>query len=162
MNIFNKRKPYRHFEFGGAFIVDFYRDEKDVRGCCAEITTVSDNFSLKVTGYPYGYLLARAEQNNTENIHGFCAMMYLIVDGVYQDAGLANDLMKVIGKYQKRLMKRAESEAKAVKDHEEAANQALMEDIVSEQGLSKKELKAKRKADKAQMRAAFTEKKEEK
>lgn len=161
MSIFNKRKPYRHFVFGGAFLVDFYRDEKDIKGCYADITTVSDNFSLKVTGYPYGYLLASAEADNLDNIHGFCAMMYLIADGVYQDAGLANDLMKVIGKYQKRLLKRAESEAKAVKDHEEAASQALMEDIASEQGMSKKELKAKRKADKAALREVLNEKKGE-
>lgn len=145
------------FEFGGAFIVDMYHDEKDVRKCYAQITTVSDNFSLKVTGYPYGYLMESAAQGNEENIHGFCAMMYLVADGVYRDAGFAKDLMKSISKYQKRLEKKAEDAAKNVTEAQEEADTALLNDIISEQGMSKKELKAKREADKEALREVLNE-----
>lgn len=152
-----KPKNVGHYEMGG-FIVDFYTHDSDPAKCFATINTVSKNFSLRITGYPYGYLMASVKDGDTENLHGFCVLMYLIADGVYQDSGLANDLMKVIGKYQKRLMKQAESNAAKITAEQDMADTELMRDIISEQGLSKRELKEKREADKQAMRDALNDK----
>ena len=50
--------------------------------------------------------------------------------------------------------------AKVVTDSEEMASQVFVEDIVSEQGMSKKELKAKREADREMMKEILNEDKE--
>lgn len=158
MSVF-KRKPKHkhHFEIGG-FIVDFYTDEKVVENNFATINTISKNFSLRVTGYPFGYLMASVKDGETENLHGFCALMHLIADGVYQDAGFANDLMKSVTKYQKRLLKSAEKEAKATTDEQIQADEALINDVLYEQTLNEQDLAQKRAEDKEILKSILTDK----
>lgn len=163
MNIL-KTKPKYHIEIGnGAFIADFYVDEKnpDVKHNYLHIYAPNGVFEQKVVGYPFGYLLAAVSQGNEEELHSYCVMLWRITQEIYQDLGFAQDIIKAINKRDKRLMKQAEREAAKVSEAEEMASQAFMEDVASESGMSKKELKAKRKADKELMRALLNEKESE-
>lgn len=156
-----KTKPYKSVEVG-EWLFEWFYNEKNIRGCYLKISTKSAMFELNIGGssHTYGYLLAAAEQGKLEQLHGFIAMLYVASNVLTKDQGFANGITKEINKWMKRQERKATSEAKAVKDHEEAASAAFMEDIVSEQGMSKKELKAKREADKAEMRAILNEDKE--
>lgn len=158
-----KNKPRYSVDVGnGAFIADFYVDEKraDVEHNYLHIHAPNHVFEQKIVGYPYGYLLAAVSQGNEEEVHNYCVVLWRVTQEIYQDAGLANDILRAFAKYDKRLMKQAEKEAAAVTPEAEQGAQAFMEDIVSEQGMSKKELKAKREADKTEMRAILNEDKE--
>ena len=158
-----KNKPRYSVDVGnGAFIADFYVDEKraDVEHNYLHIHAPNHVFEQKIVGYPYGYLLAAVSQGNEEEVHNYCVVLWRVTQEIYQDAGLANDILRAFAKYDERLMKQAEKEAAAVTPEAEQGAQAFMEDIVSEQGMSKKELKAKREADKAEMRAVLNEDKE--
>ena len=163
MNIL-KTKPKYHIEIGGGvFIADFFVDEKhlDVEHNYLHIHTPNKVFEQRVVGYPYGYLLAAVSQGNEEEVHSYCVMLWRVTQEIYQDAGFANDIIRAITKRDKRLMKQSEKEATKVSEAEEMASQAFMEDIASESGMSMKELKAKRKADKELMRALLNEKESE-
>lgn len=162
MSIFKTKPRYSVNVGGGAFIADFYVDEKhpDVEHNYMHIHTPNNVFEQKIVGYPYGYLLTAVSQGNEEEVHNYCVVLWRVTQEIYQDAGLANDILRAFAKYDKRTMNRGEGKAKAVTDSEEMASQVFVEDIVSEQGMSKKELKAKREADKAEMRAVLNEDKE--
>lgn len=160
MNILKTKPRYSVNVGNGAFVADFYVDEKraDVEHNYLHIHTPNHVFDQKIVGYPYGYLLAAVSKGNEEEVHNYCILLWRITQEIYQDIGFANDIIKAINKRDKRLMKQAEKKAVAVTDSEEMAAQAFMEDIASESGMSKKELKAKREADKAEMRAILNEK----
>lgn len=154
-----KNKPRYSVNVGnGVFIADFYVDEKraDVEHNYLHIHTPNHVFEQKIVDYPYGYLLAAVSQGNEEEIHSYCTVLWRVTQEIYKDAGLANDILRAFAKYDKRLMKQAEK-AKTITDAQEQASQAFMEDIVSEQGMSKKELKAKREADREIMKKTLTE-----
>lgn len=158
-----KNKPRYSVDVGnGAFIADFYVDEKraDVEHNYLHIHAPNHVFEQKIVGYPYGYLLAAVSQGNEEEVHNYCVVLWRVTQEIYQDAGLANDILRAFAKYDKRLMKQAEKEAAAVTPEAEQGAQAFMEDIASEQGMSKKELKAKREADKELMREILNNDKE--
>lgn len=158
-----KTKPRYSVNVGnGAFVADFYVDEKhpDVKHNYLHIYTPNGVFEQKIVGYPYGYLLAAVSHGNEEEVHNYCVVLWRVTQEIYQDAGLANDILRAFAKYDKRLMKQAEKNAAAVTPEAEQGAQAFMEDIVSEQGMSKKELKAKREADKELMREVLNEDKE--
>ena len=160
MNILKTKPKYSVSVCNGAFIADFFVDEKhpDVEHNYLHVHTPNKVFEQRVVGYPYGYLLAAVSQGNEEEVHSYCVMLWRITQEVYQDLGFANDIIRALNKRDKRLMKEAETNAKAVSDAEETASQAFMEDVASEQGMSKKELKAKREADKELMREILNEK----
>lgn len=162
MNILRTKPRYSVNVGNGAFIADFYVDEKraDVEHNYLHIHTPNHVFEQKIVGYPYGYLLAAVSQGNEEEVHNYCVVLWRVTQEIYQDAGLANDILRAFAKYDKRLMKLAEKEAAAVTPEAEQGAQAFMEDIVSEQGMSKKELKAKREADRQMMKEILDEDKE--
>lgn len=162
MSIFKTKPRYSVNVGNGAFVADFFVDERhpDVEHNYLHIHMPNNVFEQKVVGYPYGYLLAAVSQGNEEEVHNYCVVLWRVTQEIYQDAGLANDILRAFAKYDKRLMKQAEKNAATVTDPEEMASAAFMDDIVSEQGMSKKELKAKREADKAEMRAILNEDKE--
>lgn len=156
-----KNKPRYSVNVGnGVFIADFYVDEKraDVEHNYLHIHTPNHVFEQKIVDYPYGYLLAAVSQGNEEEVHNYCVVLWRVTQEIYQDAGLANDILRAFAKYDKRLMKQAEKEAAAVTPEAEQGAQAFMEDIASEQGMSKKELKAKREADRQMMKEVLNEK----
>lgn len=148
---FSKPKNIGHYEVGG-FIVDFYSSDKDPAGNKVCINTVSKNFSAAFTGYPYGYLYASVKDGDLDNLHGFCALIYMVGDAVFQDKGFADDLVRAINKRTKRLLKQGESEAKSASAAAVAADEALLDEVLAEATMGKKERAKKREEDAAAMR----------
>lgn len=160
-NRFRFKKPYIRVSVGnGAMIADFFTDKKRAEGNYLHIYTPNGVFSQKVTGYPFGYLLTAVKQGNEKEVEAYCIMLWRITQEIYQDLGFCQDIIKAINKRDKRLMKEAKRKSESVTDAEEMANQAFMEDVVAEQSMSKKELKAKREADRAMMREMLNEERE--
>lgn len=156
-----KTKPRYSVNVGnGAFVADFYVDEKraDVEHNYLHIHTPNHVFEQKIVGYPYGYLLAAVSHGNEEEVHNYCLLLWRITQEVYQDLGFANDIIKAINKRDKRLMKQAEKNAAAVTDSEEMASAAFMESVIERSQMSKKEAKAASEADKELMREILDEK----
>lgn len=157
-----KNAPKHHIEIAnGAVIVDFYVNEKDIKKCYMRMYARNGAFNYKIGAcHTYGYLMATINQGNTRELEAFCILLWRMTQECYQDETLAKDLVTCFNARDERLMKQAEKEAAAVTPEQDMASAALMEDITSESGMSKKELKAKREADKAEMRAVLNEDKE--
>lgn len=155
-----RNAPKHHIEIAnGAVIVDFYVNEKDIKKCYMRMYARNGAFDYKIGAcHTYGYLMAAINQGNTRELEAFCILLWRMTQECYQDETLAKDLVTCFNARDERLMKQGAEKAKAVTDSEEMASQAFMEDIASESGMSKKELKAKREADKAEMRAILNEK----
>jgi hypothetical protein len=155
-----KNAPKHHIEIAnGAVIVDFYVNEKDIKKCYMRMYARNGAFDYKIGAcHTYGYLMAAINQGNTRELEAFCILLWRMTQECYQDETLAKDLVTCFNARDERLMKQGAEKAKAVTEHEELANQALMEDIASEHGMSKKELKAKREADREMMKAVLNEK----
>lgn len=160
MIIFKTKPRYSVNVGNGAFVVDFFVDERhpDVEHNYLHIHTPNNVFEQKVVGYPYGYLLAAVSQGNEEEVHNYCVVLWRVTQEIYQDAGLANDILRTFAKYDKRTMKRGAEKAKAVTDSEEMASQAFMESVVERSQMSKKEAKAASEADRGLMREILNEK----
>lgn len=153
------RKPYLVKEVG-EWKFTFHYKEGSIDKTFLSITSASGIFNCRIGGntHAYGYLLAAAQQGLDKQLQGYAVSLYIPAMGITQDQGLCNDVQKAITKWMKRKEAEAKSAAKAVTEAQEQASQAFMEDIVSESGLSKKELKAKREADKELMREVLNEK----
>lgn len=161
-----KTNLYKSVEVG-PYRFNFFRDEKKLRkgsidGTYLKICAIrrDEQWSLTIPGnaHVYGYLTAALEQGKTEQLHGYAFILNAVSLLLTQDEQFNADIQKAISAWQERINKRAEQNAAAVTDSEEMASAAFMEDIVSEQGMSKKELKAKREADRELMKAALNEK----
>lgn len=157
-----KNAPKHHIEIAnGAVIVDFYVNDKDIKKCYMRMYARNGAFDYKIGAcYTYGYLMEAINQGNTRELEAFCILLWRMTQECYQDETLAKDLVTCFNARDERLMKQAEKEAAAVTDSEEMASQAFMEDIASESGMSKKELKAKREADRQMMKEILNEDKE--
>ncbi len=156
-----KRKTYFEKRVG-EFIFKWFFNEKKPKECYLRIETTSGIWGMTVAGgtHPYGFLLAAARQDLDNQLSGYAMYNYIVATSITQNQGFIDGLTKEINKMFRRLDKEAETAAKAVTEEQEQADQALMEDIASEQGLSKKELKAKREADGEVMREVLNEVKE--
>lgn len=130
--IFSKnRKPMESYEVGGgAFRVEFYSDDKDLRNNYLLITTPSRKFEFRTSGYPMGYLLATARQGKMRELEAYCVLVYRVSEEIYQDSGLANDIIRVFGKRDKRLLKQSETDAGNVSETDEMAAELLMHDAI--------------------------------
>lgn len=162
MNIkIKQRKPYLVKEVG-EWKFTFHYKEGSIERTFLSITSTSGIMNMRLGGntHAFGYLLAAAKQGLDNQLAGYATTLYIPAMGITQDQGLCNDVQKAISKWQKRKEAEGAEKAKAVTDSEEMASQAFMEDIASEQGMSKKEQKAKREADKAEMRTILNEDKE--
>lgn len=156
-----KTKPRYSVNVGdGTFIADFYVDEKraDVEHNYLHIHTPNYVFEQKIVGYPYGYLLAAVSDGNEEEVHNYCVVLWRVTQEVYQDAGLANDILRAFAKYDRRLMKQAEKNAAAVTPEAEQGAQAFMEDIAAYADATPKERKKMREEWKDEARAALNDK----
>lgn len=154
-----QRKPYLVKEVG-EWKFTFHYKEGSIERTFLSITSTSGIYSMHIGGntYAFGYLLAAAKQGLDNQLAGYATTLYIPAMGITQDQGLCNDVQKAISKWMKRKEAEAKSAAKAVTPEQEMASAALMEDIASESGMSKKELKAKREADREIMKAALNEK----
>lgn len=110
-----------------------------------EIRTVSDNWRMRLDARHamYGYLFSAMEQGKSEQVHGYCVTLYMLATTL--DQGLINDVQKSINKYMKRMDKQSESEAKAVTEEQEMADEALMNEAI-ERGALKGDKKAEKRA----------------
>lgn len=155
-----KNAPKHHIEIAnGAVIVDFYVNEKDIKKCYMQMYARNGAFDYKIGAcYTYGYLMEAINQGNTRELEVFCILLWRMTQECYQDQTLAKDLVRCFNARDERLMKQAEENAAAVTPEAEQGAQSFMEDIISEQGMSKKELKAKREADRELMKEVLTEK----
>lgn len=153
-----QRKPYLVKEVG-EWKFTFHYKEGSIEQTFLSITSTSGIYSMHIGGntHAYGYLLAAAKQGLDNQLAGYATTLYIPAMGITQDQGLCNDVQKAISKWMKRKEAEAKSAAKAVTPEQDMASAALIEDIVSEQGMSKKELKAKREADREMMKAALNE-----
>lgn len=162
MNILKTKPRYSVNVGNGAFIADFYVDERhpDMEHNYLHIHTQNHVFEQKIVGYPYGYLLAAVSQGNEEEVHNYCVVLWRVTQEIYQDAGLANDILRAFAKYDERLMKQAEKNAAAVTPEAEQGAQAFMEDIATYADATPKERKKMREEWKDEARAALNEDKE--
>lgn len=153
------RNPYLVKEVG-EWKFTFHYKEGSIERTFLSITSTSGIFNCRVGGntHAYGYLLAAAKQDRLDQLQGYAVTLYVPAMAMTQDAGLTADIQKAITKWMKRKDAEAKSAAKAVTPEQDMASAALMEDIASESGMSKKELKAKREADREIMKAALNEK----
>ena len=156
-----QRKPYLVKELG-EWKFTFHYKEGSIERTFLSITSTSGIYSMHIGGntHAFGYLLAAAKQGLDNQLAGYATTLYIPAMGITQDQGLCNDVQKAISKWMKRKEAEAKSAAKAVTPEQDMASAALMEDIASESGMSKKDLKAKREAGKAEMRAILNEDKE--
>lgn len=156
-----QRKPYLVKEVG-EWKFTFHYKEGSIERTFLSITSTSGIMNMRLGGntHAFGYLLAAAKQDRLDQLQGYAVTLYVPAMAMTQDTGLTADVQKAINKWMKRKEAEAKSAAKAVTPEQDMASAAYMEDIVSEQGMSKKELKAKRENDKAEMRAILNEDKE--
>lgn len=154
-----QRKPYLVKEVG-EWKFTFHYKEGSIERTFLSITSTSGIYSMHIGGntHAYGYLLAAAKQGLDNQLAGYITTLFIPAMGITQDQGLCNDVQKAISKWMKRKEAEAKSAAKAVTPEQDMASAAFMEDIASESGMSKKELKAKREADKQMMKEVLTEK----
>lgn len=138
-----KNAPKHHIEIAnGAVIVDFYVNEKDIKKCYMRMYARNGAFDYKIGAcHAYSYLMAAINQGNTRELEAFCILLWRMTQECYQDETLAKDLVMCFNARDKRLMKKAETNAKAVSDAEETASQAFMEDVVAYAEASPKERK---------------------
>ena len=153
-----QRKAYLVKEVG-EWKFTFHYKEGSIERTFISITSTSGIFNCRVGGntHAFGYLLAAAKQGLDNQLAGYATTLYIPAMGITQDQGLCNDVQKAISKWMKRKEAEAKSAAKAVTPEQDMASAAFMEDIASESGMSKKELKAKREADREMMKAALNE-----
>lgn len=154
-----QRKPYLVKEVG-EWKFTFHYKERSIERTFLSITSASGIFNCRVGGntHAYGYLLTAARQNRLDQLQGYIISLFIPAMAMTQDQELTSGVQKAIVEWQKRKEAEGAEKAKAVTEAEEMASQAFMEDIASEQGMSKKELKAKREADRELMKAALNEK----
>lgn len=162
MNIKIKQlKPYLVKEVG-EWKFTFHYKEGSIERTFLSITSTSGIFNCRVGGntHAYGYLLAAAKQDRLDQLQGYIVSLFIPAMAMTQDQELTSGVQKAIVEWQKRKESEGAEKAKAVTETEETASQAFMEELVAESGMSKKELKAKREADKELMREVLNEDKE--
>ena len=154
-----QRKPYLVKEVG-EWKFTFHYKEGSIERTFLSITSTSGIYSMHIGGntHAFGYLLAAAKQGLDNQLAGYITTLFIPAMAMTQDQELTSGVQKAIVEWQKRKEAEGAEKAKAVTDSEEMASQAFIEDIISEQGMSKKELKAKREADRELMKEVLTEK----
>ena len=156
-----QRKPYLVKEVG-EWKFTFHYKEGSIERTFLSITSTSGIMNIHLGGntHAFGYLLAAAKQGLDNQLAGYATTLYIPAMGITQDQGLCNDVQKAISKWLKRKEAEGAEKAKTVTPEQDIASAALMEDIASEQDMSKKELKAKREADREMMKEVLNEDKE--
>lgn len=156
-----QRKPYLVKELG-EWKFTFHYKEGSIEQTFLSITSTSGIMNMRLGGntHAFGYLLAAAKQERIDQLQGYIVSLFIPAMAMTQDQELTSGVQKAIVEWQKRKEAEGAEKAKTVTDSDEMASQVFVKDIVSEQGMSKKELKAKREADKAEMRAILNEDKD--
>lgn len=146
-NPFKKKlKPIKTVNVGG-FQVDFFFNQGSIAGSFMEIRTESKNFAMKIDARNevYGYLLAAAQQGRDEQIHGYCAMMYVIATGMTHDQGFVDDLQASMSAFMNRQQAKTKEEAEKVTSEQIVGDEALMQEAI-ERGELRGDKKAEKRA----------------
>lgn len=146
-NPFKKKlKPIKTVNVGG-FQVDFFFQQESIANSYMEIRTESRNFAMKIDARNevYGYLLAAAQQDRNEQIHGYCATMYVIATGMTHDQEFVNDLQASISAFMERQQAKAKEEADKVTPEQITGDEALMQEAI-ERGELRGDKKAEKRA----------------
>lgn len=153
------RKPYLVKEVG-EWKFSFHYKEGSIERTFLSITSTRGIFNCRVGGNTesYGTLLLAATKNDTVMMHNYITYLYNVAMGLGADVKFPKEIHDVVMKMRARLDKQSEKRAAEVTDAQEQASQVFMEDIASESGMSKKELKAKREADRELMKEILNEK----
>lgn len=124
------RKPYlvketKRWKF------TFHYKEGSIDKTFLSITSESGVFNMRIGGNTetYGYLLAAAIQNRTDQLDGFALSMFIPAMTITRDAELNEDIQMAIVRHMDREDKKAAESAAGVTAEQETANQAVMEDV---------------------------------
>lgn len=143
-----KLKPIKVVNVGG-FEVSFFFQQDSIANSYMEIRTDSRNFAMKIDARNevYGYLLAAAQQDRIEQIHGYCATMYVIATGMTHDQEFVNDLQASVSAFMDRQQAKAKEDAEKVTPEQIAGDEALMQEAI-ERGELRGDKKAEKQASK--------------
>lgn len=124
------RKPYLVKETKQWKFVFHYK-EGNVEKTYLSIISASELMNMRIGGNTetYGYLLAAAMQDRIDQLEGFALTMFVSAMTITQDAELNDDIQKAIVRHMERGNKKAAKQATKITDEQEAANQAVMEDV---------------------------------
>jgi len=161
-NPFKKQKPYLTKK-AGQFKFEFFYSEGNLERTYLQISTPSGIFEMRIGGnaHAYGYLLAAAKQDRTDQLQGYAVTLFVPAMELTQDQGLCYDIQEAIMKWQKRKEKEAKELAEKVTPEQDEADSALMSEVATYADASPKERKKMREADKEVMRKALNEVKED-
>lgn len=146
-NPFKKKlKPIKLVNVGG-YEVSFYFKPDSIANSYMEIRTESRNFAMKIDARNevYGFLLAAAQQGRLEQIHGYCATMYVIATGITHDQEFTNDVKASVTAFMDRQLAKGAENAKKVTPEQIAGDEALMQEAI-ERGELRGDKKAEKKA----------------
>lgn len=148
----------------GAYRFVFNINEKNIRkgkvdGTYLKISERNGQWALTLDGnsHAFGYLLTAARKEMLDQLRDYALLIHQLSLMVTTDQTVTHEAWRILYDWQERHMAKGAENAKSVTEEQEMADQALMEDIASEQGMSKKELKAKREADKELLREVLNE-----
>lgn len=124
-------KPKYAFD-NGAFRIEFYFTEGNIKKSYLMITTSSGVFSMKLDArnQAFGYLWAAASHGNEDQIFGYATLVCSLARGICADQKLTEDCMTALNNFYDRLLTEAEERAQSVSESEETASQVYMEDVV--------------------------------
>ncbi len=161
MSVF-KTKPYLTKE-AGQFKFDFYYAEGNLRGTYLQISAPSGIFAMRIAGntHAYGYLLAAAQQDRTDQLQGYAVTLFIPAMELTQDAELVNDIQEGIVKWQKRKEKEAAELAKKVTPEQDMADEALMREAIERGGMTRQQRRKAERESRKQMRKVLNEDKED-
>lgn len=135
-------------------------DDKHIDKSYLEIKSLNGQhiYRFPATSHTYGYLLESANQERYEQLEGFITLVYCVSMCMTQDQGLCDDVTKAVKKWHRRIEKQAIKEAKSVTDAQLQADEALIDDIIAESNMTKRELADKRAGDKEILKDILSEK----
>lgn len=129
-------KPLYDLTFGdsGTIRVRIYYDEgrPELKYNYVEIRGMNDLFvvRLDMRMRAYEYLLAMAVNNQTDAIHDFALVLYLVLSAMTTNKAFTDDLRRAVDKYFKSLDKQAQKAAKSVTDEQEMGAQVFMQEAI--------------------------------
>ncbi len=150
---FFKQKAYKSVRVGG-WLFEWFFYKKNPERSFMRVIGESGLFDLKIkaNSHVFGYLLAAAEQDKLERLHGWITLVYVPAMAMTQDQRLTDDITHAVSEWMKRKDSEAKDSSESVSDAEETASQAFMEDVAALSRMTKEEAKKASEEDKAIVR----------
>lgn len=153
-----KQKPIKTVEVG-PYEFDFYFKNGSAKRTYLEIKC-GEVAMFRIDGrtHAYGYLLAAAEKGYNEQLHGYAVILYQLATSLTKDQTLVDEVVAAINESVKRKMAEGAEKAAEVTEAQEAADKALMEEVIAEAEMTEAERKENREAFKESIRNIIEEK----